>query len=110
MTSPRNTAGLSSAVDPTVTDLIRRFDSAQPAPKPVDLSSLTVSDFAEKCGSLIVRAGHKAHDAEGRHIYSNRLDYRLPLVLYDPLLRRDVAVRVRVRVTVEFAPSEGAKK
>ena len=110
MTSPHNPAGLSAALDPTPTDLTRRVDPARQAPKPMAVSSMTVSDFAEKCGSLIVRAGHTAHDTEGRHIYSNRVDYRLPAVLYDPMLRRDVAVRVRVRVTVEFAPIVVAKE
>jgi hypothetical protein len=109
MTSATDITALSAAVDPALTDLARRFDPSKQASKPLSVSSLTVSDFAEKCGALIVRAGHTTHDTEGRHIYSKRVDYRLPAVLYDPMLRRDVAVRVRVRVTVEFAPIEVAK-
>jgi hypothetical protein len=69
------------------------------------VAELSVDDWARVCMREIVRAGGAlVADSEGRSCYPTRTDVRIDHTVWDPHLRREVRVKARVRVTVEFEP------
>lgn len=66
---------------------------------------LTVAEYMRNMAQEVIRAGGRlAADSAGRSIYPTRVEFKDPMLLFDPHIRREARVRVRLRLTVEFEP------
>lgn len=86
--------------------LRRRFD---PAPQVDARSSADVPlrQYMEQAAQTIVDAGGQpVSDSNGSNLYPGRADTYLTTVMFDPVLKRNIKVRVRLRVTVQMMPFE----
>lgn len=66
------------------------------------IGRLCIGDYARACADRIIRAGGLlTQTSDGKSVYPNRADLRIPHTQYDPAIERSVATSVRIRVTVE---------
>lgn len=65
-----------------------------------------VHDWARVAAKTIVDRGGIVDGSNGTRIYKHRVDWRIPMEVFDITLRRPVQVRVRLRITVEETPLE----